>query len=962
MSDKASILIVDDIPENIQVVAHILKSTRYEMSFATSGEDALHAVAASRFDLILLDIMMPTMDGFEVCTRLKQDPATQAIPVIFLTARSDHDSLIRAFDVGGIDYITKPFNAAELLVRVDTHLSLRRTQRELSERNLSLQRQVEQTQAAQSALKRAHEELQLFLDNIHDLALHRRLDGQPMLCNSRFLELTGVEPTQLGAVGSWLALIHPDDQSCLRSVFSEYPQGRASAEVSYRLRDRQGQWRWIESRLVGVPDEAGGWRGYHDIGRDVTEQRLAVERDLNRAYGRLDAIVDALPDQLFVLDEQERVVDYRVPQSELQYTDPHRYLNHTVAELIPTEAYARVQVALAQARQSGRSSGATYSLDFDGQTRWFELSVSNGGRRVDNQLIVLVRDISERVDNLDRLRQAASVFNNVAEAILITDAQQQIIAVNHAFTRMTGWEEEELRGMTPSVLKSGAHDAPYYDELWKSLNETGHWRGEFWNRRKGGEGFPVVESINSVLDDEGEVRFYIGVFSDVTEQRQSQEQIRHLSDWDLLTGLPNRKLLFDRLHQAISRARRNSEGLALLQLDLDRFKHINDSMGHPVGDQLLTQVARRLEHITRDNDTLARVSGDEFILLVEDIDNAYQVANIAEKLQEAFTPAYALDDLSLYLSCSIGISLYPEDGQDGDTLLRSAEAAMYAAKEHGGGNYRFFTNEMSTRAYQRILLESHLRRALVADELEIYFQPQISLPDQAVIGAEVLVRWQHPELGLIMPDQFIPLAEESGLILELGLQVLRKACRQLQAWREAGVELVDYLAVNVSALQVMRSPLVEQVLDVLHETGLPAQSLELEITENAIMQNPDRAVEIFGDLRKMGVRLALDDFGTGYSSLGYLKRLPIDKLKIDKSFVLDLLTDKNDRVITHTVVNLAKSLGIKVIAEGVEEQAQADFLLTEGCDEGQGYLYSRPLPREAFEQWVESRRHSLIAV
>ncbi|WP_428605342.1 EAL domain-containing protein [Sedimenticola sp.] len=583
----------------------------------------------------------------------------------------------------------------------------------------------------------------------------------------------------------------------------------------------------------------------------------------------------------------------------------------------------------------------------DGTPVYTEVSLNRIYHEGSMVLTARVRDISERKLREEEVRLAASVFNGTTEAIVITDARGVILQVNRAFSDITGFTPEEAIGKTPRILRSNYHNDAFYQTFWDNLTRAGGWQGEIWNRRKNGEAHPVWQNISAIRDAAGDIVQYISIFSDITDKKLSEQRIEHLAHYDVLTDLPNRVLFTERCEHALSRARREGHQLVVMFLDLDRFKHINDSLGHPVGDRLLQQVADRLIKLIREEDTVARLGGDEFVVVLEDVTDTHVVAPIAEKLLKAFNEPFNLDENQLHISSSIGIAIFPTDGQDVTTLVRNADAAMYRAKESGRNNYQFYTREMTVSANERVLLENSLRQAVEQQQLVLHYHPQYVLDGGQLVGYETLVRWQHPEMGLVAPDRFIPLAEETGVILALGEWVLRKACFQAKAWLDAGYQFGS-VAVNVSGSQIERGNIVDLVKQVLWETHLPAHLLELEITENFIIQHAEQAISTLDGLRDIGVSLAIDDFGTGYSSLSYLKRLPINKLKIDRSFVHDIPDGKFDTAITRAVIALGKGLSLRVIAEGVETPSQRDFLLAEGCHEAQGFLYTEPLPAEEF--------------
>jgi diguanylate cyclase (GGDEF)-like protein/PAS domain S-box-containing protein len=568
-------------------------------------------------------------------------------------------------------------------------------------------------------------------------------------------------------------------------------------------------------------------------------------------------------------------------------------------------------------------------------------------------------DITEKKQAEEKLRQSAAVFESTADGVMVTDVDNRIIAVNKAFTEITGYSESEALGKSPSFRRSERQDKAFYQDLWRSIERKGRWQGEIWNRRKSGEVYPEWMTISVVRDQEGRISNYVSVFSDITHVKQSQMQLDHMAHHDPLTDLPNRTLLTDRLGQAIRRALRSESRIAVLFIDLDRFKNVNDTLGHPTGDLLLQDVAQRLQNLLRQQDTIGRLGGDEFIILIEDLERPEVAESVATKVIDVLSSPFSIRGQELFIGASIGISLFPNDSDSGQNLIKYADAAMYRAKEQGRNNYQFYTQELTDSAMERLELESALRRALEREQFELYYQPQIDLASGEMVGAEALLRWHHPEQGMIPPDKFIPLAEDSGQIVAIGDWVLQQACRQAQQWCNDSPQFVR-LAINLSAIQIQRGDITGKVKEALSRSGLPADKLELEITESVLMQYPEVAEVTLNGLREIGVELAIDDFGTGYSSLSYLKRFPIGVIKIDRSFVKDIPYDNNDTAITRAVIALGESLQMKIVAEGVESGEQAAFLLREGCDLAQGYYYSRPVPAKEMTALLESGALPLV--
>ncbi|WP_316368920.1 putative bifunctional diguanylate cyclase/phosphodiesterase [Candidatus Thiodiazotropha sp. CDECU1] len=560
----------------------------------------------------------------------------------------------------------------------------------------------------------------------------------------------------------------------------------------------------------------------------------------------------------------------------------------------------------------------------------------------------------------EKLRLADRAFQNTAEGITVTDVDGNIVSTNPAFEAITGYSNEEVMGQNPRLLKSGHHEDSFYRDMWNTLLKTGHWRGEIWNRRKNGDVFPEWLTISTVKDSDGDITHYVGVFTDISQIKEAQDQINFLAHHDALTQLPNRALFRERFQHALMHARREHNSIALLFLDLDRFKTVNDTLGHPVGDEVLLEVSRRMNRIIRASDTLARLGGDEFVLLLEEQTDAQHAVVVARKLIDLFSKPMIISEHELVVTASIGITLYPNDGEDPDMLIRHADRAMYEAKQQGRNTYRFFTRALSEGALERLVMENDLRRAISRNQLMLHYQPIVNLQTQQLHGIEALVRWQHPKQGLIAPGLFIELAEEIGIIGEIGQWVLRSACNQLASWDRDNFK-VPRISVNLSVQQIDREGLVDLVSEELKNSGLSPERLELEVTESMLMRNPDLSRAVLTELRTIGVKFAIDDFGTGYSNLAYLKLLPLDRLKIDQSFVQDIGQDANDEAIVRAIIAMSKSLGLEAVAEGVEKSSQADFLLKSGCDLSQGYLYSRPLPaEEILNNWAQAENAKSI--
>jgi diguanylate cyclase (GGDEF)-like protein/PAS domain S-box-containing protein len=832
----------------------------------------------------------------------------------------------------------------------------------------------------ESALRQLLLEQSAILDNVL-IGIAFVKERRVVRCNRRFEELLGCARGEMIGRSTRAFYLSDRDYEEVGEVYEQLARGEVhSREQRLARKDGGAFWCRISGRAVEPADPAEGtvWL-FEDISaRREAEQALTRSRDeledrvrertaeLAAAYAAVeeqlhfrDQLLEAMPNPVFYKDEHGRYLGCNAAWSRLTGLSRHEHAGRSDAELFPA-ALAREFAAgdreLAaepggQVREVSMEAAAGEPCDLlISKAAFSHQDGSPGG------LVGVVIDITERKRMEARLRQAATVFESSAEGVLIVDRELRIVAANKAFTRITGYTEAEALGRSPRMLSSGRHDAAFYDALWQTVAGTGTWQGEVWNRRKNGEVYPEWLTISQVLDECGAITHYVGIFSDITLLKRSQEKLDYQAHHDPLTDLPNRLLFEDRLNHALQRARREKTQLAVLFVDLDRFKNINDTLGHPVGDRVLQEIGKRLGAALRDADTVARLGGDEFIILLEDVVGERDVAVVAEKLLEDFRRPIAAQGQEFYVTASIGASLYPRDGDDVATLVKNADAAMYRAKERGRNSYEFYTVELTWSALERLSIETSLRRALERGELRLFLQPQYGIRSGRLTGAEALLRWQHPERGLVQPQQFVQMAEETGLIVPIGEWILHRACEQARAWLDAG-QILPRVAVNVSAMQFRRGAILDTVAAVLRDTRLPPERLELEITESNIMKQAEEGIDVLLGLRKLGVRLAIDDFGTGYSSLSYLKRLPVDNLKIDQGFVRELPQDSDDAAIARAVIALAHGMELGVIAEGVETEAQRSFLESEGCDEVQGFLLGRPAPAADFGRLMQSQIH-----
>ena len=576
--------------------------------------------------------------------------------------------------------------------------------------------------------------------------------------------------------------------------------------------------------------------------------------------------------------------------------------------------------------------------------------------RIEGEALYLltIDDLTRQQEYEDSLALAQQVFDNAAEAVMITDAENRIVRINSAFTRITGWTAEESLGRNPSFLSSGKQSPEFYREMWQTLSEAGVWQGEVVNRRRSGQYYPEWLSISTVRNRQGKVTHYLAIFSDISERKRAEGLIHRYSWFDSLTDLPNKALLIDRINQAIIAAQNEGKPLYLLAFNLNRLKHINDSLGHNIGDEVLKIVAQRLVKATREGDTVSRVTGDDFVVVVPRLSQPHRAINLAERLVESINAPMDIQGNAIHITANAGLSVFPADGTEPDTLLMNADAALNHSRTQGQNKIAFFEPHMNAAILEKINLQGELTAALANRQFLLHFQPQLDLQTQRLTGVEALIRWQHPERGLVSPAVFIPAAEELGLIVQIGDWVIDEACRSLARWRQRGLTELC-VAINLSAHQFAHTNLVQTVRDAIVRHGVPPERIELEITEGVAMHDADEVLTRLHELKAIGVQISIDDFGTGYSSLAYLMRFPVDKLKIDQSFVRDMGNSSEADSIVRAIVALAHGLSLAVIAEGVETDAQLDRLKHIGCNEIQGYLLSRPLSFDDVSQWIKGR-------
>ena len=931
------------------------------------------------WQVLLVDYRLPGLDGLEL-TKIVREERRLSVPIVLVTGQGSEEVAAQALHLGVDDYLSKHegylYEVAAIVEKVDRQAKLEQERLRLIETSARLAHFIAASPVVLYSLRWQHG------------------TWAPAWVSENITRLYGYRVEEALLPGWWETHLHPDDRAAAAGALARI-EAAGSLEHEYRFRTASGALRWLRDsqQLMrdgdGKPQEiVGAWlditaskrQQQIDEARRTALDALIVERPLGEILDgiarRLEALDPELRVSILVVEPRDGRLYTRAGPSlpdfynaavdGLEIREGHGSCgsaaalgkNVVVAD-IDTHPYWAPYLELAH-RAGIRASWSVPFFDDGGKTLG-TIGCYYGTPRTPNpEDLALIEEFARlaalavsKVRANERLRQAAAAFASTRDGIVITSLEPRILAVNRAWSEITGYTEDEALGQNPRLLKSGRHDRSFYQAMWATLQQAGHWQGEIWNRRKNGEIYAEWLSIGTVHDERGRPTNYVGVLTDLSHLKSIEQKLDHLAHHDILTDLPNRLMMQVRLAAALERAHRSPQRLAVLFLDLDRFKDVNDSLGHPAGDALLVEVAKRLRSRLREEDLLARVGGDEFVALLEGILSPDQAATVARGLIEQLAEPFSIEGNQVFIGVSIGISLHPDDAQDATELIQHADAALYQAKQEGRNTYRFHTEALTRAARERLSLETRLRQAFERDEFALYYQPLVDAAGRT-FGVEALLRWQSHDEGTIAPARFIPLAEETGLILPLGRWVVETACRQMAAWCRAGLPL-RLLAVNLSARQFEDPALPALIRSTLESTGLPAECLELELTESLLMKDVARSLAVLQDFKALGVKVAVDDFGTGYSSLAYLRRFPVDKLKIDQSFVRDLDVDPGDREIAATIVAMARNLRLVVLAEGVEKPSQLDILAELGCDCYQGYLFARPMPADEIVAWCANR-------
>jgi diguanylate cyclase (GGDEF)-like protein/PAS domain S-box-containing protein len=823
---------------------------------------------------------------------------------------------------------------------------------------LSIGLDITARKQAEDARNLSEQRLQLAVQSAHLGIYDHDYNTDTIYWSPELRTIYGFGPDETATIERMMERVLADDRDRLAAAIAEAhdPAGNGSFGIEFRIRRDDGEIVWLDARSQTIFEGEGeDRRKIRTIGvlTDVTQSK----RD-QRTLQMMKFSIDHMGDKVTWINSEAKVLYANIAACEsLGYTE-EEMLHMSVPDFdpdFPVEAWPQHWEDLKKYKSFTFESrhrtkdGRIYPVEISINYMRFEDEEYNCG---------YARDISKRKQIEEELRIAATTFDT-QEAILITDHHATILRVNQAFQDMSGYSADELIGKNPRIFKSGRHDADFYRSMWSELVKSGRWSGEIWDRRKNGEIYPKAVTITAVYDDRQQVSNYVSVSRDISRIKETEREIHQLAFYDQLTKLPNRRLLLDRLRHTMAGSARHDWHAALIFLDLDHFKTINDTQGHLMGDRLLIEAARRLKGCVRESDSVARLGGDEFVVVLEELSRnadeaAAQAELIVEKIRGELCKPYALNNYDYISTASIGINLFRGQQESVEDLLKHADIAMYQAKTAGRNAVRFYDPAMQTAIDARVDLEDELRQALAKQQFRLHYQIQVD-KSRRPLGAEVLLRWAHPKRGLVPPADFIVITEDTGLIVPIGLWVLQTACEQLKAWRHDTLTRDLILAVNVSAKQFRQADFVSQVKRILLETGAPPSHLKLELTESTVLENIDDTITKMRELKLLGVSFSMDDFGTGYSSLQYLKMLPLDQIKIDRSFVRDITFDPNDDAIVQTIIAMSKALGLNVIAEGVETETQREFLERHDCPAFQGYLFGKPLPQEQFEDLLRAQ-------
>jgi diguanylate cyclase (GGDEF)-like protein/PAS domain S-box-containing protein len=921
------ILVADDEPTSRLLMQAALENAGFAVDLAVDGELALRQFHARPYDMVMLDVDMPVLDGYQVCAALRSAAGAE-LPIVMVTGKDDLESINRAYEVAATDFIPKPINWSLLGHRV---------------------KYLFRSSAALLELRTAHAHNKAVLNAIPDLMFEFDRQGRYLDYHTRRDELLHLPPEHF--LGRTLdELMPPEIAGVCLSALAEADEKGYSTGKQYELRVPQGKL-WFELSVARKNAGLSQEPNFIALVRDVTERKQAEQVEQFR--GRtLELLVGGAP-LADILEAIARGIEELKPSllcDVMLFDNDGRHPVRVIGACTDEPAGLRASWSQPILSSAGKVLGA-FAV--------YHRQAHSPGESEISFVVQAARLASiaiERKEAKKKIQLAANVFTHAREGIMITETDGSIIDVNEAFTRITSFPRDEVLGRNPRILQSGLHDPPFYQAMWHDLIEHGHWDGELRNRRKNGEAYVIMQTISAVRDCAGNTEQYVALCSDISALKEHERQLQHMAHYDALTTLPNRVLLADRLQQAMVQAQRRKQRLAVAYLDLDGFKEINDLHGHDAGDHLLATVAGRMKQVLREGDTLARLGGDEFVAVLLDLADDIATVPMLCRLRDAAAQPVQASGRVLQVSASLGVTFYPQAEEvDADQLLRQADQAMYQAKLAGKDRYHVFDTEQdrSVRGHNESL--GRIRSALIERELVLHYQPKVNMRTGRIVGAEALVRWQHPERGLLPPAAFLPVIEDHPLAVDLGEWVIDSALTQMSIWSAAGLDI--QVSVNVGARQLQQANFVDRLRALLatHSDVRPG-SLQLEVLETSALEDLARISEVIEVCREIGVSFALDDFGTGYSSLTYLKRLAVDQLKIDQSFVRGMLGDAEDLVIIGAVLGLAKAFNREAVAEGVETVEHGELLLQLGCELAQGYGIARPMPAAEFPAWAAAWR------
>ncbi|BAE52421.1 sensor domain-containing protein [Paramagnetospirillum magneticum] len=775
------------------------------------------------------------------------------------------------------------------------------------------------------------------------VSVSRRRDGLVLFVNRRFCQITGMTPEQ--CIGHSARRHFADDDQRLEVVRQLKEAGEiADADVKFFRVDGSSFWSVLTIRSATLNGEAVNLAWLYDVSkRKQAEQAILDGKTLIRA------MLDSSTDGIVLVNAEGTILAVNAAASAIFEKNSDDLPGKAIWDHLPDSVVAPMRRGIDRVldrRETVESHHAIGAKLFDVH---MHLVADSVGQR--DRVAIFSRDVTQSHQRRQQLRKLETALEQAPVSVMITDSHGAIEYVNRAFVLVSGYSEDEVLGRNPRLLKSGETVASLYRDMWHCLASGATWQGELCNRAKDGSLFWEYATISPIRDDDGVVTHFMAVKENITQRKETEQQLVHQATHDTLTGLPNRLLLEDRVHHAIEVAKREGRRIGLMFLDLDRFKIVNDSLGHVAGDELLKVVSDRLRHTLRRSDTVARLGGDEFVVVLTHFQSTTELAEVAEKISAALDEPVELSGHKVHVGASIGIAIYPDDGDNFNALMKDADTAMYRAKQKGRNTFCFYDSNMNDEALDRLKLEEALRRALVRGEFQLFYQPQVDLQTGRTSGVEALIRWNSPERGQVSPALFIPVAEESNLISMIGWWVLEESCRQIAAWREAGLTGIK-VAVNVSGRQFLNHALVECISDLMAQYAVLPSQLEIELTESTVMAEPDRAIEQLTRLREIGIQVSVDDFGTGYSSLSYLKRLPLSTIKVDRSFVRDVNNQSDNAAIVSAILGLADALDMSIVAEGVETEGEEQHLKDAGCIKVQGFRYAKPMPADQLAAWM----------